>query len=63
MSISVGLGKAADGDSRVFQSSWSGAIGLGLISPELIAHVQAMAATYDLPAEFIAGLAGAPSIP
>ena len=60
MSISVGLGKAADGDSRVFQVSWSGAIGLGLISPELIAHVQAMAATFDLPAEFIAGLAGTP---
>lgn len=60
MSISVGLGKAADGDSRVFMVSWAGAIGLGLISAELIAQVQAMAATYDLPAEFIAGLAGTP---
>jgi len=57
MSISVGLGKAADGDSRVFMMSWAGAHGLGLISPELIAHVQSLAAAYDLPAEFITGLA------
>jgi len=57
MSISVGLGKAADGDSQVFMMSWAGAHGLGLISPELIAHVQSLAAAYDLPAELITGLA------
>ena len=57
MAIPVGLGKAADGDSRVFMMSWVSAIGLGLISAELIAHVQELAAAYDLPPEFIAGLA------
>jgi len=57
MSISVGLGKAADGDSQVFMMSWAGAHSLGLISPELITSIQSMAAAYDLPAEFIAGLA------
>jgi hypothetical protein len=59
LSIPVGLGKAADGDSRVFMVSWAGAAGIGLISAELIAHVQELAADYDLPPEFIAGLAPA----
>ena len=61
MSISVGLGKAADGDPRVFVMSWAGAYSLGLISAELIKHVQTLAAAYDLPTEFIAGLAPNPS--
>ncbi len=59
MSISVGLGKAADGDDRVFRVSWAGAQSLGLISAELVEHVQAMAAAYNLPPDFIAALAPA----
>jgi hypothetical protein len=59
MSVSVGLGKAADGDSRVFVMSWAGAHDLGLIPADLIEHVQGLATAYNLPAEFIAGLAAA----
>jgi len=56
MALSVGLGKAADGDSRVFMEAWTAARGAGLISAELIATLQAAGAQYHLPAEFIAAL-------
>jgi hypothetical protein len=58
LSLGVGLGKAADGDSRVFIGAWEAARGLGLISPELVTAVQMLATQHDLPAEFVAGLAG-----
>jgi hypothetical protein len=58
MALSVGLGKAADGDSRVFLSAWQTARGAGLVTAELVASTQAAAEAHDLPAEFIAGLAG-----
>jgi hypothetical protein len=58
LALGVGLGKAADGDSRVFLSAWQTARGLGLISAELVTGLQVLATQYDLPAEFIAGLAG-----
>jgi hypothetical protein len=54
--LSVGLGQAAQGDSRVFLGSWQQAKSLGLIPPELVAGVQALAVEYDLPAEFVGGL-------
>lgn len=54
--LGVGLGKAADGDSRVFIGAWTTAHALGLISAQLIADIQAMATQYQLPAEFIAAL-------
>jgi hypothetical protein len=54
--LSVGLGQAAQGDSRVFLSAWQQAKALGLIPPELVAGVQALAVAFDLPAEFIGGL-------
>lgn len=57
MGLAVGLGKAADGDSRVFLGAWTAALAGGLVPAELVAHMQALGATYDLPAEFIAGLA------
>jgi hypothetical protein len=57
MGLSVGLGKAADGDSRVFLQAWSQANQLGLISAELTEAIAAMAAAHDLPAEFVAALA------
>jgi hypothetical protein len=57
MALSVGLGKAADGDQRVFLSAWSAAQSLGLVSQELVAGVQTLAVAHDLPAEFVEGLA------
>jgi hypothetical protein len=58
LALGVGLGKAADGDSRVFLSAWQTARGLGLVPAELVAGLQALAVRFDLPAEFVAGLAG-----
>lgn len=60
MALSVGLGKAADGDSRVFVAAWGTACSLGLVSDELIPATQLLAAAHDLPAELIAALAGPP---
>jgi hypothetical protein len=54
--LSVGLGQAAQGDSRVFLGSWQQAKSLGLIPPELVAGVQGLAVALDLPAEFVGGL-------
>jgi len=54
--LSVGLGQAAQGDSRVFLGSWQQAKSLGLIPPELVAGVQGLAVAFDLPAEFVWGL-------
>jgi hypothetical protein len=54
--LSVGLGQAAQGDSRVFLGSWQQAKSLGLIPPELVAGVQGLAVAFDLPAEFVQGL-------
>jgi hypothetical protein len=56
LGLGVGLGKAADGDSRVFLGAWQQAKSLGLIPPELVAGVQALAVAFDLPAEFVGGL-------
>lgn len=57
LGLGVGLGKAADGDARVFLGLWAKASAAGLIAPELRAEIQALAVSYDLPAEFIEGLA------
>lgn len=56
MALSVGLGKAADGDSRVFLSAWQAVRGQGLVSAELTQGLQLMATQHDLPPEFVAGL-------
>jgi hypothetical protein len=58
MGLAVGLGKAADGESRVFLGAWHQAVAGGLVPAELITQVQALAVGFDLPTEFIAGLAG-----
>ena len=55
--LMVGLGKAADGESRVFLGAWQKARGAGLIPPEMVAGLQMLAAAHDLPYEFIVGLA------
>ena len=57
LSLGVGLGKAADGDSRVFIGAWQSAQLLGLVSQELITGVQTLAVAHDLPTEFVEGLA------
>ena len=54
--LGVGLGQAAQGDSRTFAVAWSNAITAGLASPELTAHVASLGAGCDLPAEFLAQL-------
>jgi len=56
MALSVGLGKAADGDSRVFLQAWTTARAAGLVSEELAATLHAAAVAHDLPAEFVEGL-------
>jgi hypothetical protein len=58
LALGVGLGKAADGDSRVFLSAWQTCRGIDLIAPELVTGLQMLATQYDLPAEFVVGLAG-----
>lgn len=60
MALSVGLGKAADGDSRVFLAAWHAARSGGLVSAELAGAMQALATQYDLPPEFVAGLGDQP---
>jgi hypothetical protein len=56
MGLGVGLGKAADGDSRVFLGAWQKARAGGLVAAELVAGIQALAVSHDLPPEFVAGL-------
>lgn len=54
--LGVGLGQAAEGDVRTFTTAWTGAKNAGLVSADLEAAVQSLAATYDLPQEFAAAL-------
>jgi hypothetical protein len=55
--LTVGMGQAAQGDPQTFMAAWTQARVLGLAPPELIKHMQGMAAGFYLPAEFIEGLA------
>jgi hypothetical protein len=57
LGLGVGLGKAADGDSRVFLAAWQSAKALGLVPAELVQGIQMLATAHDLPAEFVGGLA------
>lgn len=57
MALSVGLGKAADGDDRVFLRAWAAAKTLGLADAALVQELQMLATAHDLPADFVAGLA------
>ena len=54
--ISGGLLQAAEGNPRTFMAAWPVALAAGLVTPELAAHVQTLAASYDLPEAFVAGL-------
>jgi hypothetical protein len=55
--IGVGLGQAAQGNARTFLEAWTLGLTAGIVSPELQAHLVTLASGYDLPAEFMAGLA------
>lgn len=54
--LGVGLGQAAQGESRTFLAAWGQARAGGLIPQELAEQVAAMAAACDLPAEFVEAL-------
>ena len=56
MALSVGLGKAADGDGRVFLSAWATARNAGLVSDQLAESLRLTAVAHDLPPEFVNGL-------
>jgi hypothetical protein len=56
LAIGVGLGQAAQGDTSTFTGVWSELLAAGLVTPELAAAVEALATTYDLPAEFVGAL-------
>lgn len=54
--LGVGLGQAAQGDERTLLRAWQLANSAGLVQPGLIAQVQALATTFNLPAAFVGGL-------
>jgi hypothetical protein len=56
LGLGVGLGKAEDGMTANFLSSWAIAYNLDLISAELLAGVVTLAEQCDLPADFVAAL-------
>lgn len=60
MALPVGLGKAADGDARVFLAAWQAGRTGGLIPAALVAQIHQLATAHDLPPEFIAGLGDQP---
>lgn len=51
--LGVGLGQAAQGDPQTFSVAWSNARTAGLVTPDLAAHVAAVGASHNLPAEFL----------
>lgn len=55
--LTVGLGQAGQGDPQTFSAAWAAARAVGLVSVELIEHMQELAAQHHLPAAFIEGLA------
>jgi hypothetical protein len=57
LGLSIGLGKAADGDDRVFLQSWQQAKALGLISTQLAQFVHDQAIAHDLPEAFVDAVA------
>ncbi len=54
--LGVGLGQAAQGDTKTFLQAWGQGITAGLISSGLAAHVARLAEPFDLPPEFVASL-------
>jgi hypothetical protein len=58
--LTVGLGQASQGDSQTFLAAWGTALASEMVPPQLITYLQTIAATYDLPPEFIAALSPPP---
>lgn len=56
MALSVGLGKAADGDFMVFLYEWRKAVDSGLVSSNLLNSIKELAVINNLPKPFIQGL-------
>lgn len=54
--LGVGLGQAAQGDSRTFVTAWSAARSQGLITDLLVQHLATLARAHDLPTSFINAL-------
>jgi hypothetical protein len=60
MMVGGGLLQAAQGDPRTFLTAWGMGLQAGLVTPELAAHVQAMAGPFDLPVDFVEALVPLP---
>jgi len=58
--IGVGLGQAAQGDPKTFLGAWTQCRTVGLVPPELLDDVTALAEAHALPAEFIDALSVEP---
>lgn len=58
--LTVGLGQVAQGDPQTFIAAWTGCMQVGLVTPELAAHVAELAQPFNLPADFIAALSPQP---
>lgn len=56
LSLGVGMGQAAQGDTQTFISAWKSAFHIGLISEELIIEIVSLARQFNLPEEFITQL-------
>lgn len=54
--LGVGLGQAAQGDGKTFSAAWTAALQAGLVSDDLAAHVASIGNSFNLPADFLAGL-------
>lgn len=55
--LSIGLSEASKGDPVLFVGLWSRLLATGMITPELLGAMTALAQQFNLPAEFIAALA------
>ena len=55
--LGVGLGQAAEsGNPQVFLAGWAQASAAGIVTPDIIQAVQALAIAHDLPEAFVSGL-------
>ncbi len=56
--LSIGLSKAGDGDPRLFLSFWAQLLAAGVITPELLGVMGALAQQFNLPQTFVNALSG-----
>jgi hypothetical protein len=55
--LGVGLGQAAQGDPRTFSAAWAAAVQAGLVTSEVTVQMQQLAVAFNLPEDFVVGLA------